>query len=96
MNIHNLPLAQAQELGDVAYDVAWAMTGDGYAASTAYEEVVSRLLGRTPDDDLEPCPCCGKCLTPVGTLCIFCETDEQQPGAWRDWCDMREDLRHGG
>ena len=93
MNMHNLPLAQAQELGDVAYEIAWAMTGDGYAASTAYEEVVNRLLGRTPDDDLELCPCCDKLLTVKGTLCIYCETGDDD---WRDESAMYRDLAHGG
>ena len=93
MNERNLPLAQAQELGDVAYDIAWAMTGDGYAASTAYEEVVNRLLGRTPDDDLDWCASCRKLLTVKGTLCIYCETGESD---WSDEHAMYRDLAHGG
>ena len=89
-----MTFSQVQELGNIAYDLALAMSGDDYVAATAYEEIVRELQAREmATDAMHPCPSCGKGECPIGSLCLFCEADEAD---WANERRMQSELRHGG
>ena len=77
------------ELGGMAFDVARAMGFDEAQAADAFRDVVGALS--TGDVCLE----CGKVRTPAGEVMCYC-CEDTQPGGWRDWCAMQEELAHGG
>ena len=89
-----MTFAHAQELGDMAFDMVMALTGDGYIAATSYQAVVMRARAEEAGTDLTwLCPCCEKGDAPAGMLCSSCDSDEYD---WRDESGMYRDLAHGG
>lgn len=80
--------------GDAAYEAVLAQGGSGYDAAGAYLETVTALRAKlNGDDELWLCPACRKTLTPVDTLCVYCESEEHDHLQERR---ARLGLRHGG
>jgi len=83
-----------QEMGDMAFDVCLAMTGDSYSAAVAYEATIAELREKETGETRQwLCPACNKEWTLAGQLCVHCEEFDDNS---RDWYAMVEDMRHGG
>jgi hypothetical protein len=78
-----------QAAADAAFDAALV---EGRSAFDAYLEMSTYLYAGLSDDEVWLCPCCCKAFTPVGTLCVYCESDERD---YRDEMASHSHLRHG-
>ena len=79
-----------QRAGNAAYDQAIA--GSNESAYDAYSETTTALTAQLKAGELWLCPACRKELTPVDTLCTYCESEERDHAAVR-WAQAR--MRHG-
>ena len=89
-----MTFGEMQQAGDMAFDMAFERTGDGYDAAVAYQAVVMQLRAEEAGTTFTwLCPCCEKVQTVVGKLCPYCDAEEDD---WRDDLAMYRDLAHGG